>query len=77
MLRLSKDNVNFWENFKPNRVGMKKKKLDDNRLALLWISQLGQGIKEDVKDWSNIGKMAVNKARETLAKKCPKCGKPE
>lgn len=44
---------------------------------LLSISNLGVGIKEEMKDWSNIGKMAVARAKAVLAKKCKICGKPE
>lgn len=59
---------------------MKNKKVskeEEYRLTLLSISNMGVGIKEDIIDWQNIGKGAVHKARQVLAKKCPKCGKVE
>lgn len=54
---------------------MKKKEDQIDRLALVKISNLGQGIKEDIKDWANIGRMAVKTAQDTLAAKCKTCGK--
>lgn len=47
----------------------------DLRLALLKISELGKGIKSDVIDWQNIGKMAVQTAKEALMEKCVECGR--
>lgn len=53
----------------------KKKTIEDYRLALLRIASFGQGIKPDIIDWQNIGKMAVGEAKEALREKCLECGK--
>lgn len=58
---------------------MRKKKVSkeqEYKHYLIGISNLGVGIKEDIKDWSNIGKMAVSRATQALEKKCKTCGKP-
>lgn len=58
---------------------MKKRisKDQEYRRMLISISNLGVGIKEDIKDWQNIGKMAVAWARQALEEKCKTCGKPK
>jgi len=49
--------------------------LRDMRLALLKISELGKGLKEEVKDHQNIAKAAIFIASEVLRPKCKECGK--
>jgi hypothetical protein len=45
------------------------------RKVLAEIAALGNGIRADQLDWSNIGKIAKQKAAEALRPKCPRCGK--
>lgn len=45
------------------------------KAALIKISNLGVGLKESAIDWGSIGKSAVYAAVESLAVKCPTCGK--
>lgn len=39
------------------------------------IATMGYGMKDEVRDWGNIGRNAVFKAREALAVRCGGCGK--
>lgn len=59
------------------KVKKKISKKQDYRLVLISISNLGMGIREDLLDWQNIGKMAVSRARQALEEKCKTCGKPK
>jgi len=43
--------------------------------TLYKISQMGEGMRENVIDYSNIGKNAKAMAREAFRSKCSKCGK--
>ena len=52
----------------------KHKKVDPYVLALRQIALMGTGIKEEARDYANIGKVAIRIAREVLAGKCDKCG---
>lgn len=45
------------------------------RKVLVEIATLGDGIKDTAIDWSNIGKMARNKAQEAIKARCSTCGK--
>jgi hypothetical protein len=55
------------------KISAKEKKI---ALETLYkISQMGEGMRESVIDWSNIGKNAKAMAREAFREKCSKCGK--
>jgi len=41
--------------------------------ALFKIACMGKGLKEEMRDWSAIGRNAVFEAREALAGKCKTC----
>lgn len=44
------------------------------RNALMKIAKMGQGMREEVIDWKNIGRNAVFTAQDVLAAKCRTCG---
>lgn len=52
-----------------------RKLLQKYQNTLRAISIMGDGLREEVKDWTNIGKNAVYTAKEALKVKCPRCGK--
>jgi hypothetical protein len=57
---------------------VRKKKVSkehEYKQVLIRISNLGVGIKEDMRDYSNIGKSAIYFAQQALAEKCKTCGK--
>ncbi len=43
--------------------------------ALYEIAMMGHGMKDEVRDWANIGRNAVLTARKELAGKCECCKK--
>lgn len=51
------------------------KREKEYREALDKIAAMGVGVKQQMIDWSNIGKNAVYTATEALKEKCSKCGK--
>lgn len=53
---------------------MKRTKENEYKKALQKIALMGYGLKDEMRDWSNIGKNAVSTARESLSEKCKHCG---
>jgi hypothetical protein len=52
-----------------------KSRLKSREDALYKIAMMGREIKEETKDWANIGRNAVNTASKELAGECHCCGK--
>lgn len=50
----------------------REKQLED---VLYQIAELGKGVREDSKDYINIGKIAVSKAKEVLSGRCKACNR--
>jgi hypothetical protein len=59
--------------FKAQFIELKKER-DKYHDALKKISDV-KNIKEDVRDYANIGKNAIYTATEALKARCPECGK--
>lgn len=53
----------------------KSKREKELEAALRKIALMGHGMKDEVRDWGNIGRNAVMTARDALSGKCEACGK--
>lgn len=54
-----------------------KSKERDYKKALYQIAMMGHGMKDEIRDWQQIGRNAVFVAREVLTGKCPTCNHPK
>lgn len=54
-------------------------KLEQKKMSesLHKIAMMGHGIKDEMRDWGNIGRNAVYTAREAIVGICPKCKRPK
>lgn len=50
--------------------------IDELKAVVSKIASMGKGMKPEIIDWQNIGKMATRAAREYLQPKCRTCGQP-
>ena len=60
---------------KPKPKPKRKTKAEEYREVLEKISKQGDGIKENLISWENIGKWSKHQATEVLKPKCKGCGK--